>query len=286
MTRRFLLSFLLPLVLGWTATGAALASSPESPSRWYGADGALLPFQTDDELVEFLATAPVVASAKAGRGVGGVLKLRLERDGVALHAAFRTVHIERSSSQASRSVPDRHLWRDDFEFELAAYRLSKLLGLHRVPPTAPRKLDGRPGSVQLWIEGASTEADLIESGRATMNAARHLQRQSMLVFDNLIYNFDRHQNNMLYDSDGRLWFIDHTRSFKRLAELPDRERIAVCDRRLLEGLRALDEATLRRELSPYLEPLEVKALVQRRKMLLEHFDKLIAERGEEQVLLE
>jgi hypothetical protein len=286
MTRRFLLPFLLPLVLGSTGAELAEASSPDSPSRWYGVGGQPLPFADEDAVVEFLATAPVVAHERVGRGVGGVLRLRLERDGTALHAAFRTVQIERSSTRSSASVPDRHLFRDDFTFELAAYRMSRLLGLDRVPPTAAREIDGRKGSLQLWIEDSTTEADLIESGRATMDAARHLQRQTMLVFDNLIYNFDRHQNNMLYDRDGRLWFIDHTRSFKRLAELPDRERIAVCQRDLFERLRTIDEATLKSELQPYLGPLELKALFQRRKLLVEHFEKLIAERGEERVLLE
>jgi hypothetical protein len=284
MTRRILLSFLLVSVVGWI--GAAFAASPDSPSRWYGTDGRPLPFTSDEDLVEFLATAPVVAREDAGRGVGGVLRITLERDGVTARAAFRSVDVERSSGRTSSSAPDRHLFRDHYAFELAAYRLSRLLGLDRVPPTALRNLDGRAGSVQLWIEGASTEADLIENGQATMNAARHLQRQTMLVFDNLIYNFDRHQNNMLYDRNGRLWFIDHTRSFKRLADLPDRERMAVCQRGLYERLRALDEAALRAELDPYLDGLELKALVQRRRLLLEHFEKLIAERGEERVLLD
>jgi hypothetical protein len=112
-----------------------------------------------------------------------------------------------------------------------------------------------------------------------------VQRQTMLVFYNLIYNFDRHQNNMLYDESGRLWYIDHTRSFKRIPELPDLERIAVCDRVFLERLRAADEEVLRRELKPYLDPLELQGLVQRRKLLLEHFDALIADRGEAAVLV-
>jgi hypothetical protein len=286
MATRLLLSYLLPLVLGSTGEDVATASLSDSRLSWYGVAGTPLPFTGEDELLEFLSTAPVVAREEVGRGIGGVLRVTLERDGVAARAAFRTIQIERSSGQRSSTMPDRHAFRDDFAFELAAYRLSRLLGLDRVPPTVLREIDGREGSLQLWIEDARTEADLIQSGEGTMNAARHLQRQTMLVFDNLIYNFDRHQNNVLYDRGGRLWFIDHTRSFKRLAELRDRDRIAVCDRGLFERLRAVDEATLRSELAPYLGSLELKALLHRRRLLVEHLEKLIAERGEERVLLE
>jgi hypothetical protein len=284
MTARTPLPLLLCLALG--SAGAAAQPSTTEPPRWLGAGGKPLPFATEDEVVEFLATAPVVDKEKAGRGIGGVVKLTLERDGVSVHAAFRTVEVERSSMRSSGSVLDRHLFRDHYAFEVAAYRLSRLLGLDRVPPTAARRVEGREGSLQLWIEDGITEADMIESGAGKMDAARHAQRQTMLVFDNLIYNFDRHQNNVLYDRSGRLWYIDHTRSFKRLPELPDRERIAVCERGFLERLRLLDEETIRRELKPYLDLLELEALLGRRKMLLEHFDALIAERGEERVLTE
>ena len=205
---------------------------------------------------------------------------------MAVHAAFRTIDVERSNMRTGGAVLDRHMFRDHYSFEIAAYRLSRLLGLDRVPPTTARRIDGKQGSLQLWIEGAMTEADWIESGAGRLDAARHVQRQTMLVFDNLIYNFDRHQNNMLYDKAGRLWFIDHTRSFKRIPELPDLERIAVCDRSLLERLRAADEEVLRRELKPYLDVLELQGLIQRRKLLLDHFDALIAERGETAVLME
>jgi hypothetical protein len=272
-----LVLWLFPATVGGADDGAA--------RRWYGADGKELPFATEDEVVEFLATAPVVERKQVGRGIGGVLKLTLERDGVTAHAAFRSVDVERSNMRSGGTIVDRHMFRDHYSFEVAAYRLNRLLGLDRVPPTTVRRIDGRQGSLQLWIEGAMTEADMIESGAGHIDAARHVQRQTMLVFDNLIYNFDRHQNNMLYDESGRLWYIDHTRSFKRIPELPDLERIAVCDRVFLERLRAADEEVLRRELKPYLDPLELQGLVQRRKLLLEHFDALIADRGEAAVLV-
>ena len=125
-------------------------------------------------------------------------------------------------------------------------------------------------------------AELLARIRAQLR--RTASAATMLVFDNLIYNFDRHQNNILYDRAGRLWYIDHTRSFKRISELPDLDRIAVCGREFFERLRGVEEAALKRELKPYLDLLEMDALLTRRKLLLAHLEKLIAERGEERVL--
>ena len=70
---------LVVLAVGAPAAGA------DAP-RWYGVGGQALPFATDEELLEFLDSAPVVEREDAGRGIGGVQKITLERDGVALHA--------------------------------------------------------------------------------------------------------------------------------------------------------------------------------------------------------
>ena len=83
---------------------AAPAAGADAP-RWYGVGGQALPFATDEELLEFLDSAPVVEREDAGRGIGGVQKITLERDGVALHAAFRTIDVERSSARTSNSGP-------------------------------------------------------------------------------------------------------------------------------------------------------------------------------------
>ncbi len=48
---------------------------------------------------------------------------------------------------------------DSYKHEIAAYELDKLLGLDLVPPTVERTFGGTKGSLQLWVEGAMTEAD-------------------------------------------------------------------------------------------------------------------------------
>jgi hypothetical protein len=81
-----------------------------------------------------------------------------------------------------------------------------MLGLDSVPPAILRKIDGRSGSLQVWIENSMTEKTRLRTGTKVMDEARLLpQLQVMMVFDNLIYNSDRHGGNILYDRHWNVW---------------------------------------------------------------------------------
>ena len=69
----------------------------------------------------------------------------------------------------------------------------------------------------------------------------------MYFFDELISNVDRNLGNILYTKDWRLWLIDHTRAFRKNTALKTPSHITRCDRRVFEGLKALDLPTLKRE---------------------------------------
>jgi hypothetical protein len=57
-----------------------------------------------------------------------------------------------------------------------------------------------------------------------------------------------------------------------------------CDRHLFEKLKALDGNELEQRTKHYLNKMEVKAVMQRRDKIVERFQKLIAEKGESEVL--
>ena len=243
--------------------------------------GAPLPFLDDDRVVEFLETAPIVATKKLGKGSTGVLKVTLEQDGVRLHGVFRSVDETYGRSRSTR--PDRFAQRDSHLNELAAYRLDRVLGLNRVPPTVRRRVKGRDGSIQLWVENAATEAELIEDGQGLYPLSYH-QQQIMRAFDRLIGNWDRHQNNSLYDSDGRLWFIDHTRSFTPTPTVDGLRGLTIIERDFWLSLRQISDADLLAALDGVLGHLEADAVVKRRRQLVRHFDELIEERGADRVV--
>ncbi|MGH9650845.1 MAG: hypothetical protein ACRD3I_10290 [Terriglobales bacterium] len=58
------------------------------------------------------------------------------------------------------------------------------------------------------------------------------------------------------------------------------------DRKLYEKLQNLDEGQVRQTLKPYLRGSEIDALLERRRKLIAHFEKLIREKGENRVLFE
>ena len=108
----------------------------------------------------------------------------------------------------------------------------------------------------------------------------------MRVFDNLIHNFDRNTGNILIDSRGKLWWIDHTRSFKSLPTLLKDRPVVSCDKRLWHGLNHLDDKLVRKRLRPHLDGQQVRALLERRDKLVKRISELIDEEGESTVLFD
>ena len=89
--------------------------------------------------------------------------------------------------------------------EVAAYRLSRLLGWNAVPPTVARDGPHGIGSVQLYVEH-DQEAHFFAL-RDSGNYVDQLQR--FAVFDYLANNADRKGGHCLLDDEGRIWGIDH-----------------------------------------------------------------------------
>ena len=57
-----------------------------------------------------------------------------------------------------------------------------------------------------------------------------------------------------------------------------------CGRGLLQRLRELDAEALEAKLGEYLNNLELEGIMKRRDKIVDHFEKLIAEKGEYRVL--
>ena len=276
--------FLLPFGVTWTA------SADESPTRssylWHDVDGNPLPFQDHESIREALRSAPVVSQKPIGRGVGESIKLVLEVDATRFHAVFRM--IDRTQRVAASSTRARRTYRDSYIFEVAAYEVARMLGIDRVPPAVRRTLDGRDGSVQIWLEGTTPEDILLHEDRLDPPDVGSWRRQKrvMRVFDALVANTDRNQGNILIDRDWRLWFIDHTRAFAESTKLVNIDRITACDRQVWLALKDVEEAALRQRLEPYLTSKQISRLLQRRIKLVKHLQKKIDKTSEDTVLFD
>ncbi len=265
-------------------TGVARSQgNTETTPLWRGADGQLLPFRSHSEAVEFLEQAEVTSARAFGAGTTGLQRAVLELGAVSARAA---VHYVDESSRNQRMFGRRfRFYHDSYKSQCAAYELARLFRLENVPPTVCRMIRGRPASVQLWVEGAMSEADRLEQAIEPPVARIWIrQMQAMRLFDTLIFNDDRNTGNLLFDAEWRLWMIDHTRGFQEHTDLRDADEFYSCSRESWELLQTLTDAEMRRAVQAYLNSVQVETLLSRRGDLVVYLQRLIDERGEAAVL--
>jgi hypothetical protein len=249
-----------------------------------GPEGKPLPFQTDEEVLDFLRSAKILSSTRIPVGVTEPKRLVLEKDGIRAHAVFRYVDIMKDRVHLADGTFVMRL-RDSYLNEVAAYRLARLLGVDNVPP-AIRRAFGREGngSIQIWIEKSSLAIEGREQEGWLKSPREQRRLHDMHVFDNLINNIDRNLTNILVTEDRDLWLIDHTRSFARDKRLPKPHRIQMISRRLWQRLQTVSDDEIKACLKPFMGSFEIKALQQRRGRILELIENLIADKGEAGVL--
>lgn len=228
------------------------------------------------ELESFLRSARVVDVKKeisAGRSRPWIVTLS---DGRLRHRAIFKYFDYR------RPQPQPHSYR----YELAAYELSKLLRVEIVPPVIERKIEGRTGSLQVFLENCVSEQDRRRKKLEPPDPAAFAKAlEGVRVFESLVndecLNFT---DLMVHIEDWRLCRVDFSEAFAPTPELRDDCRITVCSRSLYEGLLALDDRSVEAALNAYLNAAEIQALMVRRSALLEKLKLLIVEQGEASVL--
>jgi hypothetical protein len=104
------------------------------------------------------------------------------------------------------------------------------------------------------------------------------------VLDQLVYDNDPNLTNVLIGEDWKIWRIDFTRAFRLSKDLRDPKDLVRCDRQLFEKLKTLDGNELADKTKHYLTKDEVKAVMARRDKIVAQFQKLISEKGENEVL--
>jgi len=127
--------------------GAAVAAVQEARNVYLGPDGEPLPFNNDEEIVDFLSTAEILERTRIDEGINRTWKLLMEKDGVRAHAIFREVDITEKNKRVGRIF--FLFFRDSYIFDCAAYEMAVLLGMDNVPPAVLSTVNRTPGSVQL-----------------------------------------------------------------------------------------------------------------------------------------
>lgn len=234
---------------------------------------------------QFLARARITKIQSIPQGVTAPRQVTLELDGVRRLAAFKTIQEERPGITQLNSGQVEFNFVDTWRTEIAAYVVDRIIGLGLVPATVEREFRGEPGSMQWWVEVEMPEARRVrERIRPPDTEAWNRQQLKMELFDNLIYNTDRHLNNILVTKDFELRLIDHSRAFRGFTDLKPDHTLTRFSRSLLDGLAKLERQDLRKRVGRYLSRSQIDSMLRRRDAIVGLAATLVAQRGEDAVL--
>jgi hypothetical protein len=251
------------------------------------APGAARPVLSDAEMERFLLNADIKATIKVSKGVTKARQVRMS-DGQLTHdAQVQDVDISMPFFQVDPKHSEVN-FKDSYRYNIAAYRLSLLLGLDNVPMSVERMVDRKPSAVTWWLDDVAME----EGDRKKLktqpygpNPVRTLGYLSIMrVFDELIQNRDRNVGNMVWSKDWKLWMIDHTRAFRLGKDLLSPKTVERCERTLFAKMKELNAPQLTEVMGKSLTKEEISALIARRDALLKLIEGRIAQYGEDKIL--
>ncbi len=240
---------------------------------------------------EFLRTAKIDRFEEIGEGVTKPYKLYLKKDGVELMAAWKN----------PKGMQLGYL--EGWQYEIAAYRLDKLIGLDMIPPTIERDFRGKPGALVLWAENKYSLMKITQGGIPIPEEASdrtEKMRWLILAWDSLIANEDRTQQNILFTEDWRVIIFDHSRAFRSdsaftkqlmygrngIRRTPSGDPLIFgrLPRWFVDKVKALTFENIRAAVGSTLTAKEIKAILARRDILLREIGDMVKERGEAAVL--
>jgi hypothetical protein len=133
---------------------------------------------------------------------------------VSEYSFVETVWKERAAVKVKRmrgnNVPPGTEWKR----ERLTYLVSSLLGLHVVPPTVIRKVNGVLGSCQAFLPDTKTW----KASGLTYEDVRVEEWQRLALLDWLCCNTDRHASNWLVGDNNQFWAIDNGLCFPDATE--------------------------------------------------------------------
>jgi hypothetical protein len=249
-------------VLGQAAVVRSQAQAvPATPP----ASAAPLPTPaSDSEIEQFLLKGEVRRTRGVGKGITGSLRATMEFGSLTHDAHIQIIDEQKREFRSTQGTEFN--FRDSWEFNIAAYKVDRLLGFRLVPVSVERRFRNNRAAYTWWID--DVQMDEGERLKKKLNAPDPVlwneEMQLVRLFDQLIANTDRNLGNLVITNAWTIWAIDHTRAFRTSDTLKTPGNIARCDRAIFERLKALDKATLKREVGSYLQNWEIDALLKRR----------------------
>ncbi|MDE1970655.1 MAG: hypothetical protein KGI50_03720 [Patescibacteria group bacterium] len=138
-----------------------------------------------------------------GGGANATFAVTLKDDGLGIF---------KPKSGENKNLRDNVQAGTYFKRARAAYLVDKCLGFGIVPPVSIREIDGEIGSIQQFIENASTYTELSFADRGELRSTHYDQLIALWLFDIIIFNSDRSPRNLLVSKNG-IHAIDNDLSF-------------------------------------------------------------------------
>jgi hypothetical protein len=240
---------------------------------------------------DFLLTAEIVGAEPIGEGVTKPWKLTLKKGGLEDFAAWKDPH------------GMMHGFLEGWQYEIAAYRLDKLIGLNMVPPAVERDFRGKPGALVLWAKNKYSLLKVMDDGiRIPDEFVDHTEKMKYLAraWDSLIANDDRTQQNVLYTEDWRMILFDHSRAFRSEGQYARQLMFGVngikvssqgtpylfrrLPRWFVDNIKALTYETIAEAVGDTLKKKEIEAILSRRDLILRDVAAMVEKWGEASVL--
>ena len=224
-------------------------------------------------------------SKNANKGITVTYRLTLSDGKITHDASFQSVD-EHAMMKEMASGRTEMNFVDSYKYNIAAYQLAEMLGLDdMVPVYVQRKWEGKTGSLSWWLPVKMDEADRLKQKVPIPDSdSWNKQMYKVRILDQLVYDTDPNLTNVLIGEDWKIYRIDFTRGFRAQKDLQSVKDLAQCDRQLLAKMKALDGNELAARTKGFLSKSEVQAVIARRDKIVDHFQKLIAEKGENEVL--
>ncbi len=229
-----------------------------------------------EETEDFLLTAEVISIEKnLELGRTNFWKVLLADGETELNAMFK--HVNR---------PWPSLLPDSYKYEIAAYKINKILELHLVPPVVERTINGQTGSLQLMIENILTDRDRrIQNIEPKKPGEFKNDLDTVTIFEILVNDQCNDSEDILIQKDDwKVWRVDFSEAFSPSSDISLKCPIKRCPRILYTRLLELDESELKKMLDSYLNEREIDALLDRNHSIIKTIDDLIKQNGENEVL--
>ena len=237
---------------------------------------------TEEQQAQLLWPAKVMHDTKRAKWAAQPCRWTLTDATVTHDGRFQAI----DETKQQMKFADGHVefnFKDSYRYNVAGYEVAKLVGMdNMIPVTVERHWKGMKGSLSWWVPDVMMdELTRMQKHENSPDAdAWNKQMYKVRVFDELVYDTDPNLTNVLITKDWKIWRIDFSRAFRTYKKLRNPENLVMCDKNLLEKMKALNEADLKTATKKELSGSEIKGVLARRDLIVETFNKLAAEKGE------